>query len=295
MNLDEIIRPLVNNKEATIIYLRSKGLLKNILYCEECKMKLNEVKYKRHIDGFAFRCYKSKCLNKMKYISIRKYSFFEKFNIELIDVLQICFDWFFEQSIKYVSISHRPSKNTVLKIFSSLRKKCNVYFNENPIRLGGNGYICQIDESMFKYKQKYHVGRISADNRWIFGIVDNSTSPSKYYVERVLNRSAEVLLPIINRICRDGSIIWSDEWRAYNNIKALGFDHHKVNHSLNFVNPNTGVNTQAVESLWNKLKRRVKRLMGIGDASLDEYLQEWMWKDNLGLQDVENLFLLMRY
>jgi hypothetical protein len=42
-------------------------------------------------------------------------------------------------------------------IFERENKKA---FCGKPVRPGGPGLVCQIDESMFWYKQKYHTGRI---------------------------------------------------------------------------------------------------------------------------------------
>jgi transposase-like protein len=200
---------------------------------------------------------------KQKYVSIRKNSFFASFNLELVQVFKICYAWFTNRPIIEVTRDFKILKSIVLKIYKMLSEQTIKYFEENPLRFGGNNVICQIDESMFRYKQKYHVGRISQVNRWVFGIVDTSTTPAKYFVKVVVNRTSEALLPIICQVCRPGTIIWSDEWRSYNRLNSLGFIHSTVNHRLNFVDPNTGVNTQTVESLWNKLKRRVKKCMGL--------------------------------
>ena len=77
------------------------------------------------------------------------------------------------------------SKITVQSIYKKLRLKTACYLEQNPIKLGGEGLICQVDESMFKYKQKYHVGRISSENRWVFEIADTSFKPARYYVKLV--------------------------------------------------------------------------------------------------------------
>ena len=66
-------------------------------------------------------------------------------------------------------------------------------------------------------------------------------------------------MPIISSICRSGTIVWSDEWSSYNNVFRLGYNHGTVNHHLRFIDPTTGVHTQNIESLWNKLKRRMKK------------------------------------
>ena len=89
---------------------------------------------------------------------------------------------------------------------------------------------------------------------WVFGIVDTSHSPAVGYMEVVQCRDAATLLPIIQSHVAPGSVVHSDQWRAYSQVSTLPAvnAHHTVNHSLNFVDPTTGVHTQHVESYWNR-------------------------------------------
>jgi hypothetical protein len=107
-----------------------------------------------------------------------------------------------------------------------------------------------------------------------FGIADSSFSPAKVFLKLVENRTANVLLPLILQVCREGSIIYSDQWAAYRNISSLNFEHLSVNHSLFFVEPNTLVNTQTIESYWSKAKLRVKIAKGVFGGTLELFLKE---------------------
>ena len=62
------------------------------------------------------------------------------------------------------------------------------------------------------------------------------------------------LLLIISARIEPGTIIWSDRWAAYNDIAALPgvAGHGVVNHSRHFVHPRIGVNTNIIESYWNR-------------------------------------------
>ena len=162
----------------------------------------------------------------------------------------------------------------------------------NPVKLGGQGIICQIDESMFRYKQKYHTGRISQQNPWIFGIIETGRYPSKFYVQIVPDWTKRTLLPIIQRICKAGTIIWSDEFRSYRSLQN-DLTHLTVNHTLNFVNPVNSVHTQNIESLWGLLKYKIKKMRGISTETLENYLNFWIWKRNNGndFEDLINLFI----
>ena len=73
-------------------------------------------------------------------------------------------------------------------------------------------------------------------------------------------RSAAILVPLIKRYIRPGSIIVSDGWAAYNSLKDEGYVHWVVNHSVEFVSTeDSRVHTQNIERLWRDLKEWSKR------------------------------------
>ena len=215
-----------------------------------------------------------------KKVSIRKNTFYDNFKIDLDKILIILYYYFKNRDQYTLTEDFGIRRSTVQKVFKLVGEKLDHYMdNIVEHRLGGDGIQVQIDESMFHYKQKYHTGRLPQYNRWVFGIIDTINTPSNYYVKVVPDRRRETLLPIIQRVVRDGSIVVSDEWRAYSTISQT-FEHQTVNHRLNFVNPETGAHTQNVESLWNRLKNRLKKLMCVGRGKLQTYLNKWMFIDN---------------
>ena len=64
-----------------------------------------------------------------------------------------------------------------IELYSMMTKTCRNYFLRNPIRMGGNGIICHVDESCFSHKRKAHRGRPSVPPIWVFRIVDTSVEP----------------------------------------------------------------------------------------------------------------------
>ena len=48
------------------------------------------------------------------------------------------------------------------------------------------------------------------------------------------------------------------------------------------VNPTTGVHTQNVESYWNRVKTKFKRMKGVQESMLSSYLDEFMWRERHG-------------
>ena len=65
------------------------------------------------------------------------------------------------------------------------------------------------------------------------------------------------MLPILKKIILPGTTIISDKWKAYIDLDFHLEEcemHYTVNHSKNFVDPDTGAHTQDIENLWNHLK-----------------------------------------
>ena len=72
-----------------------------------------------------------------------------------------------------------------------------------------------------------------------------------------VRRDAATLLPIIVTNVRPGTIVYSDEWAAYSQLSATaGAVHRTVNHSLHFVDPDTGTHTQGVEGACKRIDER---------------------------------------
>ena len=120
--------------------------------------------------------------------------------------------------------------------------------------------------------------------RWVFGIYD--TNSKQGYLTFVNSRDKDTLIPIIQRIVLPGSIIHSDEWRAYNDLRRLPnpqpYRYATVNHSANVVDPITGVHTNHVEAMWSRAKRRFKSMNGTYEELIPSYLDEFMWRERYG-------------
>ena len=118
----------------------------------------------------------------------------------------------------------------------------------------------------------------------MFGMVDVSHEPALGYMEIVQRRNAATLLPIIQAHVHPGTTVYSDEWAAYNSVQSLPSvaTHETVNYSLHFVDPVTGVHTQNVESYWNRVKIKLKRMKGCHADEIPEYLDEFMWRERYG-------------
>ena len=95
---------------------------------------------------------------------------------------------------------------------------------------------------------------------------------------------------MIQKFMLPGSIIYSDLWKSYNSIPTLSqnYTHLTVNHSQNFVNPESNCRTQNIESLWSTYKRKFRPQSGNNCNTYHTYLSEFLWSKRFG--DVSNVF-----
>jgi len=74
------------------------------------------------------------------------------------------------------------------------------------------------------------------------------------FLAPVLDRTADTLASIIREWIERSTTVISDCWGEYRDLDSLGYTHRTVNHSLYFVDPDTGDHTNTIESTWHRLK-----------------------------------------
>jgi hypothetical protein len=135
---------------------------------------------------------------------------------------------------------------------------------------------------MLNFKVKSHVGRGPRRKIWCFGIVDATFTSALGFLKIVPDRTANILLPIIGEVVREGSVILSDEWPAYRQIQTvLGLTHFSVCHKENFIHPISGIHTQNVESYWNKLKMVIKAMKGVNESKHNDLIDVFLWRERV--------------
>lgn len=103
------------------------------------------------------------------------------------------------------------------------------------------------------------------------------TAERKIFLVEVMDRRAETLLDVIVRHVHCDSIIHTDCFASYHCLTDAGFRHITVNHSQNFVDPETGCHTNTIEGTWCGVKMTIKprnRVSGL----IDDFLGEFIWR-----------------
>ena len=125
------------------------------------------------------------------------------------------------------------------------------------------------------------------DGSWILGLVQRDNGAFRLEICPGNRRDKETLLGLVTKHVKPGTTIHTDCWRAYNGLVELGYPHYTVNHSKNFVDPETGCHTQMIESHWRALKRRLTR-GGIRKESLADHFAEHIF-----MKDKEDVFMAL--
>ncbi|KAG0441294.1 hypothetical protein DMUE_1156 [Dictyocoela muelleri] len=144
----------------------------------------------------------------------------------------------------------------------------------------GTSNIVEIDKSLF-FKRKYNRGRVT-NGQWYLLEVERETK--KAFIIPVLNRNCDTMSRIIYENILPGSIIITDQMRAYSFAlqKSTVLEHKQINHSLNFVNPEDfSIHTQTIEGLWGLLKRYLRGKNGITKEQQFDFLIQFIWEQKI--------------
>ena len=195
-------------------------------------------------------------------------------------IIHITLLWINRASISTVVSLYGYSSETVADFYSYLRELTTLHYEGLPFQdqwIGGPGEIVEIDESKFA-KRKYNRGHKVGDKSWVFGGICRRTK--EFFAVIVIDKTADTLLDIIREYIAPGTAIYSDGWRAYTGIADIpncNYSHQVVNHSENFVDPETGTHTNTIEAKWGGLKRVIPKNARRAER-LGPYLSSEMWR-----------------
>ena len=153
--------------------------------------------------------------------------------------------------------------------------------NASQPKIGGPGKVVQIDESHFG-GAKYHKGRWLPE-RWVIGMIEAEGESDDFRAAVVSGRSSADLIPVILANVEPGTMIYTDQWNAYVCLRDHGYFLEQVNHSDEahpFVNQETGVHTQRIESQWRPIKARYRARNPGNLGRFGEWLVRRLWLRN---------------
>jgi len=259
---------LASNEEAASAYLKQQGF-GAIPWCSDCGRAMTPLAGKADL----FRCGKCRCKRSSFHNTI-----FSNCKGGRGKVLLIGFLWISGVTTTQIIEMTKCSSATIsfwLRIFrQAISFDMKATHEENMI--GGPDVIVEIDESKFG-KRKHNRGH-RVEGVWVVGGVER-TPERRMFAISVEDRSAPTLLRLIERYVRPGSIIYTDCWKGYRTDGLIDLEmlHGTVNHTLHFVDPETGVHTNGIEGTWSGIKQKIaRRKRTVKDV--DPCLLEFVWR-----------------
>ncbi|XP_076626861.1 uncharacterized protein LOC143344575 [Colletes latitarsis] len=119
------------------------------------------------------------------------------------------------------------SSTTEVDWTSFCRQLYLLWTEKHSVPIGGENEIVEVDEAKIG-KRKFNKGRLLT-GQWIFGGIERSTT------------------------------IISDCWKAYDCLNKEGFRHLRVNHKINFVDPETNTQLQNIERVWREERANIPK------------------------------------
>jgi transposase-like protein len=261
----KFLQDIFFDEQECINFLFNKDILYKPQECINCHSKLSR-------EAQLFRCTNRSC---RKSVSILKDSFFAKNRIKCSDTMLIGYLWLCKATYTSIIQITGHSPNTISNYMKYFRELVTDTLEDDTTMIGGVDIVVEIDESKFG-KRKYHRGH-RVEGVWVLGGIER-TEEKKCFIETVSNRSSETLLEVISRHVAPGSIVHTDLWKGYMEIEnILNMTHNTVNHSQNFVDPNTGTHTNTIEGLWNGIKLRISPRNRNKDT-IEDHLLEFVWR-----------------
>ena len=265
----------------TIEMLQNCNLLSNRSVCDTCNVDMVLRERNSTKDGYAWRCVNCRTTR-----SVRQKSWFQDSNLSLWKIMEITYMWSIRYPPRIIKHELQIFDHTVTDWLNFCRDVCTDIIIETGEKIGGEGVEVEIDESKFG-KRKYNRGRVR-EGVWVFGGIEKQSN--KCFMVPVEDRSSATLKPLIEKYIARGSIIHSDCWKAYERLNVDDYTHLTVNHSLNFVDPDTGACTNKAEGMWSC----VKRFLPAGNRSKElfsSYLGQFMWMRRHQGEDLFDAFL----
>jgi transposase len=178
------------------------------------------------------------------------------------------------QASKQLQVAYK----TMMKIYDMLRQV--IYYELN----GETQHLCgeiEMDESYFGGKRKGKRGRGASGKIPVFGILERN---GKVKVEIVHDVTAETLLTLAIKKVKRGSLIYTDRYKSYDGLVAMGFKHKRIDHSKRFGNGKVYIN--GIEGFWSFAKQRLLKYHGVSKEKFIYYLKELEYRYNMRNHDI---------
>ena len=258
-------------------YLIDMKILPTKRDCPACRtpMKIETCPKTKYREGCCWVC---SC---KQVVSLRTASALQNRNLTYREFIEILAHFSDSRTVSEAAARVNVSESTIKRLYDNLHERIAEDI-ETSAKIGGPGTIVEIDEAKFG-KRKYSRGRM-VEGTWVLGGIQRHTDACFLVTCPGNKRDADTLIPLIKNFGRLGTTIITDKWKSYVNLDAHGYVHLDVNHSRNFVDPETGAHTNTIEGTWTHAKHKALRRGGRRtEQSLNQDLTEFIWRKQKGV------------
>lgn len=190
-----------------------------------------------------------------------------------------------QQTALLTSLSLELPYKSVKRIYDNLRLAIIRQCEKEAGLFSGE---IELDEAYFGGRRKGNRGRGAAGKSVVFGLLERD---GRVYTKVVDSVSKEVLMDVIRRRSRKGSVYYTDSFKSYNSLKRYG-KHYRVRHGKTFVRKGRKrqVHINGIEGFWSFAKHNLYNYRGVSKSNFPLYLKEMEYRFN---HRKENLLQLL--
>jgi|SRR6218665_1628482 len=265
-----------------------------LCFNERCRSSIE--KYYHPLKGRrAFIC--SRCLKHI-YPAAGSASIFDHSHISIADSFLIIFKMLYSRNGVSANEIHREfgfSYKTAFRLLHQVRglmldcldfelSNTHVEIDESFVLTGNKGY---------NRHYPFSKGRGSLHSTSILVIIERR-GIAKFIV--IPDTTAASIIPEVVKNVSPTTVIYTDSWGAYNQLKSLGYTHAIVNHSkYEWTDPSTGASTNSAEGAFSNFKRCVVgSWRNVTEGKLQNYLNEQAFRHSYRFEYDYGFEILMR-
>jgi transposase-like protein len=264
------------NDDACLEYMKEQRWPGGITHCEKCDRK---TKHHRIVGRTAYSC---------DYCGTQIYPLAGTIFEKTTTPLKL---WFYAAylmgstrcgiSAKQIQRETGVTYKTAWRMFKQIR----TLLSEDDMQL--EGPTVEVDETYYGGVRKYGKGRPGRGDKKKTAVVGIVQRGGKVLARAIPAADKKELMPIITKHVTPGSVIYTDEYPAYEGISWLHKDGKPANYRHYRIRHKTGVyvrghiHTNSVEGFWSLVKRGIGGVYhSVSPKYLQTYLDEYSFRFN---------------
>ena len=195
-----------------------------------------------------------------------------------------------QQTALLTSLDTGIPYKAVKRIYDNLRLAIIRECEREAGKLSGE---IELDEAYFGGRRKGKRGRGAGGKSVVFGLLERD---GLVYTKVVAAVSKEVLMDVIRRKSRKGSVYYTDSFKSYHSLKRYG-KHYQIQHTKVFVRKGRKrlVHINGIEGFWSFAKHGLYNYRGVSRSMFPLYLKEMEYRYNHRNDNLLNLLIRLYF